>query len=127
MHERYGRDTPVFAQDRSHLPKLKLPPGACDTHFHFIGPQKQFPLKPNHVFSHLEFEDTPIEDWLKMQEALGLTRGLHVKSMMYENNYEIAQVRSSTSLQLSCRERGPGSRRVEKELARKTHAAAIVG
>jgi 2-pyrone-4,6-dicarboxylate lactonase len=76
--------------DRSYRkPKLKLPPGACDTHFHFIGPQTQFPLKPKHVFSHLEFEDTPIEDWLKMQEALGLSRGLHVQSMMYENNYEI--------------------------------------
>lgn len=71
-------------------PKLKLPPGACDTHFHFIGPQKQFPLKPNHVFSHLEFEDTPIDDWLTMQSALGLSRGLHVLSMMYESNYEIA-------------------------------------
>jgi predicted TIM-barrel fold metal-dependent hydrolase len=71
-------------------PRLKLPPGACDTHFHFVGPQKLFPLKPNHVFSHLEFEDTTIEDWLKMQDALGLTRGLHVLSMMYENNYEIA-------------------------------------
>jgi predicted TIM-barrel fold metal-dependent hydrolase len=71
-------------------PKLKLPPGACDTHFHFIGPQKQFPLRPNHVFSHLEFEDTPIEDWLTMQAALGLSRGLHVQSMMYESNYEIA-------------------------------------
>jgi predicted TIM-barrel fold metal-dependent hydrolase len=76
--------------DRNYpTPKLKLPPGACDTHFHFIGPQKQFSLKPNHVFSHLEFEDTPIEDWLKMQDALGLSRGLHVQSMMYENNYEI--------------------------------------
>jgi len=71
-------------------PKLKLPPGACDTHFHFIGPQQQFPLKPNHVFSHLEFEDTTIEDWLTMQQALGLHRGLHVQSMMYENNYELA-------------------------------------
>src|SRR6185295_17647504 len=71
-------------------PKLKLPPGACDCHFHFIGPQQQFTLKPNHVFSHLEFEDTPIEDWLKMQDALGLQRGLHVLSMMYEHNYEIA-------------------------------------
>ena len=37
-------------------PKLKLPAGACDTHFHFIGPQKLFPLKSGHVFSHLEFE-----------------------------------------------------------------------
>jgi 2-pyrone-4,6-dicarboxylate lactonase len=71
-------------------PKLKLPPGACDTHFHFIGPQKLFPLKEKHLFSHLEFEDTPIEDWLKLQEALGLSRGLHVQSMMYENNYELA-------------------------------------
>jgi predicted TIM-barrel fold metal-dependent hydrolase len=76
--------------DRNYAkPKLKLPPGACDTHFHFIGPQKLFPLKPNHVFGHLEFEDTPIEDWLKMQDALGLSGGLHVQSMMYENNYEI--------------------------------------
>jgi 2-pyrone-4,6-dicarboxylate lactonase len=77
--------------DRSYgEPKLKLPPGATDTHFHFIGPQRQFPLKPKHVFSHLQFEDTPIEDWLKLQDALGLSRGLHVQSMMYENNYEIA-------------------------------------
>ena len=76
--------------DRNYrAPKLKLPPGACDTHFHFIGPQKLFPLKPNHVFAHLEFEDTPVGDWLKMQAALGLSRGLHVQSMMYENNYEI--------------------------------------
>jgi len=70
-------------------PLLKFPPGACDTHFHFIGPQTQFPLKPNHVFSHLEFEDTPIEDWLGLQEALGLSRGLHVQSMMYQGAYEI--------------------------------------
>jgi 2-pyrone-4,6-dicarboxylate lactonase len=77
--------------DRNYpAPRLKLPPGACDCHFHFIGPQQQFTLKPNHVFSHLEFEDTPIEDWLKMQDALGLSRGLHVLSMMYEHNYEVA-------------------------------------
>jgi 2-pyrone-4,6-dicarboxylate lactonase len=76
--------------DRNYrAPKLKLPPGACDCHFHFIGPQSQFPLKPNHVFAHLDFEDTPIEDWLTMQDALGLSRGLHVQSMTYENNYEL--------------------------------------
>src|SRR5258707_14745250 len=76
--------------DRSYRkPRLKLPPGACDTHFHFIGPQRQFPLKPDHVFGHLDFEDTTIEDWLTMQDALGLSRGLHVQSMMYGQNYEI--------------------------------------
>jgi 2-pyrone-4,6-dicarboxylate lactonase len=71
-------------------PKIKLPPGSCDTHFHFIGPQSQFPLVPGHVFNHLDFDDATIEDWLAMQEALGLSRGLLVQSMMYKNNYEIA-------------------------------------
>jgi predicted TIM-barrel fold metal-dependent hydrolase len=70
-------------------PKLELPPGACDTHFHFLGPQNQFPMKQHHTFSHLEFDDDTIDDWLKMQEVLGLSRGLHVLSMMYEHNYEI--------------------------------------
>ena len=58
--------------------------------FPFHRSAKAVSAEANHVFSHLEFEDTPIEDWLKMQDALGLTRGLHVQSMMYENNYEIA-------------------------------------
>ncbi len=71
-------------------PTLTLPPGACDCHFHFIGPQSQFPLRNGHVFSHLQFEDTTFPDWEKMQAGLGLTRGLHVQSMMYERNYEIA-------------------------------------
>lgn len=70
-------------------PRFKAPLGACDTHFHFIGPQKLYPLKPDHCFSHLEFEDTPIEDWLALQDAQGFSRGLHVQSMMYENNYEL--------------------------------------
>jgi 2-pyrone-4,6-dicarboxylate lactonase len=76
--------------DRTYpAPRLKLPPGACDCHFHFIGPQEQFPLRPNHVFSHLQFEDTSFDDWLRMQAALGLSRGLHVQSMMYGRSYEI--------------------------------------
>ena len=76
--------------DRSYpTPRLRLPPGACDCHFHFIGPQEQFPLRPNHVFSHLQFENTSFDDWEKMQAALGLSRGLHVQSMMYGRSYEI--------------------------------------
>jgi 2-pyrone-4,6-dicarboxylate lactonase len=83
------KKSPPF--DRNYKkPKIALPPGACDTHFHFIGPQSQFPLAPGHVFSHLDFDDATIEDWLAMQEALGLSRGLLVQSMMYKNNYEIA-------------------------------------
>lgn len=112
--------------DRAYrTPKLKLPPGACDTHFHFIGPQKQFPLKPGHVFSHLDFEDTPIEDWLKMQSALGLSRGLHVQSMMYENNYEIilhGQCRFPDRLRAVCI---PWSETTEGELEILTRAGVV--
>jgi hypothetical protein len=70
-------------------PKLQLPPGACDTHFHFIGPQELYPLRPNHVFAHLDFEDDTMEDWLKLQETLGLSRGIHILSMMYKHGYEL--------------------------------------
>jgi predicted TIM-barrel fold metal-dependent hydrolase len=67
---------------------LKLPAGACDCHFHFIGPQSRFPLRPGHVFAHLDFDDDTIEDWLELQEMLGFSRGLHVLSMMYKDGYE---------------------------------------
>jgi predicted TIM-barrel fold metal-dependent hydrolase len=83
------KPSPPF--DRNYRkPKLKLPAGACDTHFHFLGPQSQFPFVPNHVFGHLDFEDATIEDWLIMQEAMGLSRGLLTMSMMYGHNYELA-------------------------------------
>lgn len=70
-------------------PKVTLPPGSCDCHIHIIGPQKRFPLIPGHVFDHLWFEDTTLDDWVAMQDAMGLSRGLHTLSMMYGQGYEI--------------------------------------
>jgi 2-pyrone-4,6-dicarboxylate lactonase len=70
-------------------PKYVAPKGSCDCHFHFIGPQDRYPLVPGHVFSHLDFDDDTIEDWLRMQEVIGLSRGLHVNSMMYKHGYEL--------------------------------------
>lgn len=70
-------------------PKLKLPPGATDCHFHFIGPQELYPLRPGHVFAHLDFEDDTMEDWLKLQDMMGLQRGIHILSMMYKHGYEL--------------------------------------
>ena len=72
-------------------PKLKLPPGACDTHFHFFGPQVEFPFNPARNFvPDVDHEDCTIEDWKRQQAALGLSRGLLVQSMMYYPSYEIA-------------------------------------
>jgi 2-pyrone-4,6-dicarboxylate lactonase len=73
------------------LPKLKLPPGACDTHFHFLGPQREFPFNPNrHFVPDVDHDDSTIADWKQMQSALGLSRGLLVQSMMYYPSYELA-------------------------------------
>jgi 2-pyrone-4,6-dicarboxylate lactonase len=72
-------------------PKLKLPPGACDTHFHFLGPQREFPFNPNRKFvPDVDHDDSTIADWQQMQSALGLARGLLVQSMMYHPSYELA-------------------------------------
>jgi predicted TIM-barrel fold metal-dependent hydrolase len=66
-------------------PKIKLPPGACDCHFHILGPQARFPLKPNR---DMEFEDCTYDDLVAMQDALGLTRGLIVQSFQHGGSYE---------------------------------------
>ena len=67
-----------------------MPPGACDTHFHFFGPRKVFPFNAQRGFvPDVDHEDSTIDDWLAMQTALGLSRGLLVQSMMYYPSYEI--------------------------------------
>jgi predicted TIM-barrel fold metal-dependent hydrolase len=66
-------------------PKVKLPPGACDTHFHIFGPQSRFPLSPAR---RLEVEDCTIDDLIAMHDALGITRGLIVQSFQHGFAYE---------------------------------------
>ena len=57
-------------------PKLQLPPGACDTHFHFLGPQREFPFNPNRKFvPDVDHDDSTISDWRQMQSvAWSVTR-----------------------------------------------------
>ncbi len=66
-------------------PKVKLPPGACDTHFHIFGPQNRFPLSPGR---RLEVEDCTVDDLIAMHDALGITRGLIVQSFQHGFSYE---------------------------------------
>jgi 2-pyrone-4,6-dicarboxylate lactonase len=83
------RQAPPPARDPG-KPKLKLPAGACDTHFHFFGPQVEFPFNPIRSFvPEVDHEDSTIDDWIMLQQALGLSRGLLVQSMMYYPSYEI--------------------------------------
>lgn len=66
-------------------PKLAVPLGACDCHFHIFGPQAVYPLHPE---CPVELEDSTFDDWERMQEALGLSRGLLVASGGHRYSYE---------------------------------------
>jgi 2-pyrone-4,6-dicarboxylate lactonase len=66
-------------------PRLKLPPGACDTHFHLFGPQARFPLDPAR---RLEVEDCTLDDLIRTHDAMGITRGLIVQSFQHGHAYE---------------------------------------
>lgn len=57
-------------------PRVPLPPGACDTHFHVFGPPNLFPFSPTRRY---EPPAAPIEYYQAMQRATGLERGVVVQ------------------------------------------------
>lgn len=57
-------------------PRVALPPGACDTHFHVFGPPNVFPYAPSRRY---EPPAAPIEHYEAMQRATGLERGVVVQ------------------------------------------------
>jgi len=59
-------------------PRLKLPRGACDTHFHVFGPQRQFPFAPER--SYTPTCDAPKETLFALHKQMGIERGVVVQS-----------------------------------------------
>lgn len=66
-------------------PRIVLPRGACDCHFHVFGPQALFPLHPDRK---IDVEDATYEQFLHMQEMLGFERGLLVVSALHFYGYD---------------------------------------
>jgi 2-pyrone-4,6-dicarboxylate lactonase len=67
-------------------PKLKMPPGAWDTHFHVMGPPHLFP------FTQTKFRippAAPVEHYLMIAKVLGFERGVTVTSSSYGTSYEV--------------------------------------
>src|SRR5687767_10213349 len=62
----------------SRIPRLKLPRGACDTHFHVFGPQRRFPFAPER--SYTPTCDAPKETLFALHARLGIERGVVVQS-----------------------------------------------
>src|SRR5204863_8316427 len=66
-------------------PKLRLPQGACDTHFHVFGPPQRFPYAAERAYTP---DEAPKETLLKLHEHLGIERGVVVQSAAhgYDNS-----------------------------------------
>ena len=58
-------------------PKLKLPPGAADCHFHIFGPKAKFPLDPKSPYTPA---DAPKDVLIDRHMFLGIERGVVVQS-----------------------------------------------
>ena len=56
-------------------PRLKTPPGACDTHAHVLGPYGRFPLNENRSYTAPE---STYEDYVALMDTLGLERAVIV-------------------------------------------------
>ena len=59
-------------------PRLKLPPGACDAHFHVFGPQQRFAFAKER--SYTPAGDAPKETLFALHRHLGIERGVVVQS-----------------------------------------------
>lgn len=67
-------------------PGFQPPAGSCDCHVHIIGPQAIYPLSPR---NSVEMHDSNLEDYQKLQSALGIQRALIVASGLQEFNYQL--------------------------------------
>ncbi|HTO46009.1 MAG TPA: amidohydrolase family protein [Burkholderiales bacterium] len=59
-------------------PELRLPAGACDSHFHVFGPQALFPFAADR--SYTPASDAPKETLFALHRHLGIERGVVVQS-----------------------------------------------
>lgn len=62
-------------------PRLKLPRGTCDTHFHVFGPAKRFPFAENRSYTPA---DAPKETLFALHRHLGIERGVVVQSAVHQ-------------------------------------------
>jgi predicted TIM-barrel fold metal-dependent hydrolase len=65
-------------------PKLALPPGACDAHFHLFGPRDKYPFAENATY---EAPDATPEMHARLMQRLGLARGVVVSGGAYVRDY----------------------------------------
>ena len=75
-------------------PDWKVPAGAWDTHFHALGPQRRFPYAASRKYTP---PDAPLEQCLRLHDALGFERGLvvHANTHGFDNSVDLDAVARS--------------------------------
>jgi 2-pyrone-4,6-dicarboxylate lactonase len=68
-------------------PKLKLPPGSCDAHFHVFGPKSKFPLAKDAAYIPA---DAPKDVLIDRHMFLGIERGVVVQSAAHGHDNSAA-------------------------------------
>lgn len=61
-------------------PRLKAPPGTCDTHAHVFGPQSRYAYSPKRGYTP---PDAPYEAYRHLHAALGVSRGVLTQPSVY--------------------------------------------
>jgi predicted TIM-barrel fold metal-dependent hydrolase len=64
-------------------PKIKVPPGACDTHIHLFGPAAKYPFTPDTPYTA---DDALPETFIALQDKLGLSTAVIVSPGAYGRN-----------------------------------------
>jgi 2-pyrone-4,6-dicarboxylate lactonase len=67
-------------------PRLRTPPGACDTHIHLFGPAAKYPFAPDSPYTS---HDALPETFIALQEKLGLSHAVIVSPGGYGRNYQL--------------------------------------
>ena len=77
-----GAEAPLCAgpDPRPATPKLKLPAGATDCHFHIFGPKAKYAYSPNRIYTP---PDVLLPDWKHLANTLGVARGVIVQPSVY--------------------------------------------
>lgn len=69
-------------------PRLKLPPGSCDTHVHVFGPASQFPYAAARNFTPV---DAPKEKLFALHRRLGIERCVIVNSAVHGTDNRVLE------------------------------------
>jgi 2-pyrone-4,6-dicarboxylate lactonase len=77
-----GAEAPVCAgpDPNPRKPRLTLPPRACDTHAHIMGPKARYAYSPARIYTP---PDCLLPDYLKMLATLGVERAVLVQPSVY--------------------------------------------